>query len=181
MPQLLQPCHSREGGYPDGSHSSHMHTEFLLVKNNGKWLIWTLRTWQNDIKMDLMETECEVRWTQLVLDHVQWSFKISGVEPLGSAGTITGIIIISSSTESSSKVWSDKLFYQHISLFTDVPLVTSCWEMWKTYFNFHHYGKYSLSPSICRFQGSGKAITIACNQCVFKKYLLQQNTFQTLI
>jgi len=53
--------------------------------------------------------------------------------------------------------------------------------MWKTYFNFHHIGKYSLSPSICRFQGSGMVITIARNQNVFKKYLLQLNTFQTLI
>jgi len=38
--------------------------------------------------MDLMETECEVRWTQLALDHVHRSFKISGVEPLSSAGSL---------------------------------------------------------------------------------------------
>jgi len=53
--------------------------------------------------MDLMETACEVRWKQLALDHVHWSFKISGVEPLGSAGTVfIGIIIISSSSSTES-------------------------------------------------------------------------------
>jgi len=50
--------------------------------------------------MDLMETECELRWIQQVLDYVHWSFKISGVEPLGSAGTVFIGIISSSSTES---------------------------------------------------------------------------------
>jgi hypothetical protein len=82
--------------YPNDSHSSHMHTEFLLVKNHGKWPIWRSRH-ARILIMDLMETECVVRWT-----HMHWSFKISGVEPLSYAGTVF-IGIISSSSSSSTE------------------------------------------------------------------------------
>jgi hypothetical protein len=59
--------------------------------------------------MDLMETECEVSWTQLAQDHVHGSFKFRGVEPLGSAGTdFIGIIIISSSSTESLKLQTMK-------------------------------------------------------------------------
>jgi len=135
--------------------------------------------------MDLLETEWQVRWTELAQDHMHWSFKIRGAEPLSCAGTVfIGIIIIISSSSRTESLKLQSMKWQ-TCLQADFslhwcPSADSCWEMWNTYFNFHHYGKYSLSPSICRFQGSGKAIKIARNQNVFKKYLLQQNIFSNV-